>query len=250
MCILFVANACEGCIVANQNSGECVNAQVILEGKLNFCGPRISWFFDHPDYEVCVPRQSADTRAAGLTVQNKDEWVEETYKTIIRTRLEMESAYEDSDYNEHGIAGATELRFSDNSDCQNAFKNLFCWINFPRCNAEGASMMLCRSVCENYMISCGYDYDLWRCGHERYMNGNDIETEAYTDEDTGYPVYLRDFFPGHPFRSGRSVGENVDAPICTPGVYGTASAPRPSAKLLLFFVGASVAATFALRSQY
>ena len=94
-------------------------------------------------------------------------------------------------------------------------------------------MMLCRSVYENYMISCGYDYDLWRCGNERYMNGNGIESPHHTDKDTGYPVYLRDFNPGHPFRKGRSIGENEDAPICTPGIYGGTSASGLSPIILL-----------------
>jgi len=145
----------------------------------------------------------------------------------------IEAEYEDEDINELGISGETAQRFRENSDCQKAYKNFFCWANFPRCNKEGASMMMCRSVCENYMIACGFDYDLWRCGNERYMNGHGIEGPHHTDKDTGYPVYLRDFNPGHPFREGKSVGENEDAPICTPGIYGSASTTTLSPLLVL-----------------
>lgn len=226
VCVLMMGIVANCCYIGNQDSGECVKARYVLEGKLDFCGPQYSWFENHPEYEVCVPRDTADSRAAGLTVQRKDTWVKETYQRIVEERKEIEKEYEDKSRNEHGIPGETAQRFRETSDCEKAYKNFFCWVNFPRCNKEGASMMLCRSVCENYMISCGYDYDLWRCGKERYMNGHTMEREDHTDPDTGYPVYLRDFFPGHPFRSSRSIGENKDAPICTPGIYGSASTLR------------------------
>jgi hypothetical protein len=45
-------------------------------------------------------------------------------------------------------------RFSGNADCQNAYKNYLCWLNFPRCNDESESLIMCRSVCENYFKSC------------------------------------------------------------------------------------------------
>ena len=251
--VLFTFQLIYGCYIGHVDSGECVKARYVLEGKLEFCGQGYSWFELHPDYEVCVPMETvryiyiyilkrkhitythyqAEGRSAGLTVQNKDEWVKETYEKILEERLLIEAEYEDEDINELGISGETAQRFRENSDCQKAYKNFFCWANFPRCNKEGASMMMCRSVCENYMIACGFDYDLWRCGNERYMNGHGIEGPHHTDKDTGYPVYLRDFNPGHPFREGESVGENEDAPICTPGIYGSASTTTLSPLLVL-----------------
>ena len=56
-------------------------------------------------------------------------------------------------------------------DCQNAFRAFFCWSNFPRCNAEGMSLILCGSVCENFFKACRYAKDLWRCGPTEYDNG-------------------------------------------------------------------------------
>ena len=43
--------------------------------------------------------------------------------------------------------GGIEPRFHRNPDCRNAYKNYFCWINFPRCDAYGQSQMMCRSAC-------------------------------------------------------------------------------------------------------
>ena len=53
-----------------------------------------------------------------------------------------------------GERGDVMKRFSGNADCQNAYKNYFCWLNFPRCNADGESLIMCRSVCNNYFKSC------------------------------------------------------------------------------------------------
>ena len=60
-----------------------------------------------------------------------------------------------------GESGDVKKRFSGNADCQNAYKNYLCWINFPRCNDESESLILCLSVCENYFKSCKVS---WRRG--------------------------------------------------------------------------------------
>lgn len=56
--------------------------------------------------------------------------------------------------NELGEEGEVEVRFFDNPDCQEAFRNYFCWLNFPRCDDEDESLILCRSTCENLMEAC------------------------------------------------------------------------------------------------
>ena len=54
-------------------------------------------------------------------MQNKDEWVKETYERILEERMVIEKEYEDRSVNELGIPGETAQRFRGNSDCQNAY---------------------------------------------------------------------------------------------------------------------------------
>lgn len=54
--------------------------------------------------------------------------------------------------------------------------------------------MTCRSACENLMVACQNQKDLWRCGESQYFNGYEAEEP---ENDVGDPVYLRDFFPGN-----------------------------------------------------
>ena len=119
--LAFLLDRTNGCYIGQVDSGECVKARYVLEGKLEFCGQGYSWFELHPDYEVCVPMETADGRSAGLTVQNKDEWVKETYERILEERMIIEKEYEDRSVNELGIPGETAQRFRGNSDCQNAY---------------------------------------------------------------------------------------------------------------------------------
>lgn len=55
---------------------------------------------------------------------------------------------------ETGEEGEITVRFFENEDCVNAYKNYFCWLNFPRCNDEDRSLIMCRSACENFFDSC------------------------------------------------------------------------------------------------
>lgn len=63
-----------------------------------------------------------------------------------------------------------------------------------RCDDDGNSLVTCRSACENMMVACQNQKDMWRCGESRYFNGYEAE-EPDTDGNED-PVYLRDFFPG------------------------------------------------------
>jgi hypothetical protein len=81
-------------------------------------------------------------------------------------------------------------------NCQDAFINLFCYMNFPRCDPEtNESLPLCRSLCENFFITCGYEQNLWRCGKTKWFNGYFPEPPT-TDPGSGNLTYLRDYFPG------------------------------------------------------
>ena len=81
-------------------------------------------------------------------------------------------------------------------NCQDAFINLFCYMNFPRCDPQtNESLPLCRSLCENFFITCGYEQNLWRCGKTKWFNGYFPEPPS-VDPASGNLTYLRDYFPG------------------------------------------------------
>jgi hypothetical protein len=69
----------------------------------------------------------------------------------------MNQTLEDMAINELGEGGIIQKRFSDRGDspdCIKAFKSYFCWMNFPRCDQEDKSLVMCRSACENLHIAC------------------------------------------------------------------------------------------------
>lgn len=102
--------------------------------------------------------------------------------------------------------------------CQKAFRAYFCYLNFPRCywddrTDEMKSVPLCRSACKNFFKACNYDKSLWRCGRSEWMNGN------VPEDFFAYDRYMRDFFPGQPFRNSyKSRGYRNIHGRCTPGV--------------------------------
>ena len=118
-------------------------------------------------------------------------------------------------------------------------RRYFCYINFPRCywdktTNEMKSVSLCRSACKNFFKSCNYDKSLWRCGRTEFFNGQFPETF----ED--YERYMRDFFPGQPFRNSyKNKGYRNINGRCTPGTPGAAAGTRP-AWLLAAVAGALV----------
>merc|ERR1712100_783291 len=54
-------------------------------------------------------------------------------------------------------------------------KRYMCYMNFPRCDDEGKSLILCRSVCENYAHACGISKDLNRCGPNEFYGAEKPE---------------------------------------------------------------------------
>lgn len=200
--------------------------------EMPFCGSVVS-------YPACVPEQKPvepdrkfhrDGRWVNHTTLTKDKWVQSTVKEMIKYRLglEINKTLLNKGEDEYGVVGGIEPRFHRNADCRNAYKNYFCWINFPRCDGYEQSLMTCRSSCENFFRVCGYERDLWRCGPSKYFNGYTPETGKVT----------RDYFPGQPFRDydpGRQT--------CTPSIEGAASrGASPSALLLVLTALATAAA--------
>ena len=84
------------------------------------------------------------------------------------------------------------------TDCELAFRNYFCYLNFPRCDDENKSLPMCQSACINLMKACKYGYEMMRCGPSEFHNDyfGQAETPALDSEQGTYSVFYRDFFPG------------------------------------------------------
>jgi hypothetical protein len=193
---------------------------------LPFCGTFVRYVPCVPRYDPLPPtREHPDGRWTTNTARKKDEWVQSLFEEVLAERLAIEGDknLQKKGIDEFGDRGAPVPRFSHNQDCQDAYRNYLCWSNFPSCDEKGESMPLCRSVCENMMIACQYESDLWRCGESEYFNGYGPEDPTIVD---GVLRYLRDFFPGQPFVSNQfesSRGKDP-IPVCTPSLDGGATA--------------------------
>mmetsp|Transcript_9687 Transcript_9687/g.14449 ORF Transcript_9687/g.14449 Transcript_9687/m.14449 type:complete len:172 (+) Transcript_9687:304-819(+) len=145
--------------------------------------------------------------------------------------VETNSTLKHAGVNEYGDHGRVARRFFKHPDCVNAYQNYFCWINFPRCDVEkDLTLPTCRSACENYFISCGYATDLWRCGKSKWFNG--YFPESNMTNLKGNTTYMRDYFPGQPFRQNKYTHLPTPHPtsqhgqelaICTPAITGSGS---------------------------
>lgn len=180
-------------------------------------------------------------------VDKKDEWVSQTTEAKIfeRRRIERNKTLINGGINEYGEEGSVIVRFYKNADCMNAFRAFSCYINFPRCSMKtGETLPTCRSACENFFISCRYKKDLWRCGKSKYFNGYAPESPSGLDKN-GTPVYLRDYFPGQPFRANKFDKNEAPVAVCTPSILGAASGPsRGFSFMFLTFIALAIALVF------
>ncbi len=137
------------------------------------------------------------------------------------------------------------------SDCADSFKAYLCFINFPRCDEQDKSLVMCRSTCENLLDTCHIPYDLQRCGPPEWHNGNEPEEMLFYNDAGSYPILMRDFFPGQPFRENQYEDEARKIPkiVCTPSIPGAASraGSGPSAVVLAISAAATAAAVAARR---
>lgn len=183
-------------------------------------------------YPACVPkaqflppsREYPDGRWFNHTIQKKDAWVAEQYEIHVTEReiLERNKTLRKARINEYGDEGKIEERFYKSSDCQFAYRNYFCWINFPRCDFKrDLTFPTCKSACENYFISCKFEADLWRCGKSKWFNGNEPESPSI-DPISQELTYKRDYFPGQPFRANKFSLKGNDLVVCTPSIQGSA----------------------------
>lgn len=147
-----------------------------------------------------------------------------------RIHLERNNSLHKKNTNEYGDPGRIKRRFYKRPDCQRAFKGLFCYINFPRCDPErDLTLPTCKSACENFFKACVYGHDLWRCGQSKFFNG--YEPEPAVIGMDGNATYLRDYFPGQPFRKNRYNRKGQEIPICTPAVRGAGNSIHGSTTL-------------------
>ncbi|KAF4129076.1 hypothetical protein GN958_ATG15896 [Phytophthora infestans] len=204
----------DACMLDGADTGECMEP-TDFDLLLPFCKAVIP-------YTACLPRyQSLWYNHSALF---KDRFVEQMFTKLVSQRkiYETSSAMADDDTDEWGGTKAITPRFTDNPDCENAFRNYFCWLNFPRCDTEGRSLLLCRSVCENFMTACQYSSDLWRCGDPKYVNAREAEiSSTWVNQKL---VYYRAPFPGSPFKDN-AADPDTDKPlvVCTPSLENIAS---------------------------
>lgn len=197
------------CVIQGHESGECVDFND-FESFLPFCRSTVR-------YRACMPK--FQELYSNHTISAKDDWVRQNYERMVDQRLSVEQnrSLARQGVNEHGIPGSVAERFSDNEDCQEAYRNYFCWLNFPRCDAEDRSLLMCRSVCENFFKSCRYSKDMYRCGNPQYYGGDEPESGDDVDEN-GIPIYWRAQFPGQPFKTNEFDGDDNPIVVCTPSI--------------------------------
>ncbi|TMW65280.1 hypothetical protein Poli38472_007922 [Pythium oligandrum] len=202
------------CLLAGADTGVCTEP-ADFDLLMPFCKTVVP-------YTACLPRyQSLWYNHSALT---KDNFISQMFDKIVNQRkmYETNRTFLDKNTDEWGSKNEIEPRFVENPDCENAFKNYFCWLNFPRCDAEGRSLLLCRSVCENYMKACQMSKDLWRCGDPEYVNGRAPEQSVtWVNNEL---VYYRAPYPGSPFKDN-AVDPDTNKPllICTPSLENTAT---------------------------
>lgn len=168
--VLLTAPPVRSCLIAGADTGSCTDP-TDFDLLIPFCKSVVP-------YTACLPRyQSLWYNHSALA---KDKFVEQMFTKIATQRkmYETNTTFLDKNTDEWGGSHEIVPRFVENPDCENAFRNYFCWMNFPRCDAEGRSLLLCRSVCENYMKACQLSKDLWRCGDPQYVNGREPETSV------------------------------------------------------------------------
>ena len=98
----------------------------------------------------------------------------------------------------------------DLSNCEYAYKRYMCYMNFPRCDDEGKSLILCRSVCENYANACGISKDLNRCGPNEFYGAEEPEIPELDPETKEESLFIRGMWPGWPFRDYQEMGLQPD----------------------------------------
>lgn len=207
---LLILAACAaasiGCYIQGVDSGVCVDPSEVAR-RAPFCAKSVH-------YRACVPKEYP--WFPNHTLGAKDGWIAGTFDRVKKRRLLIESGAVPVDLQPwEGGGPGTALRFSANLDCETAYRNFLCYMNFPRCDAQDESMMLCRSVCINYFRACRYATDMIRCFAVENQGGATPESTTTIDPETGLPILSRAPYPGQPFRDN-VFANGVEQPVCTP----------------------------------
>ena len=222
--ISIVFTFIEACYIQGTDSGSCDDSiskyPITMKATLPFCSQFITYPACLPTIQSIPPsRDFPNRRWINHTALTKDTWVWQMteQKILERRRIEKDESLINAGVDEYGDPapkGKVVVRFWHKPDCMHAFRAYACFINFPRCDmAKDLSLPTCRSACENFFKSCGYEQNLWRCGPSKYFNG-------YTKD---FPPYLRDYFPGQPFRANKFDFQQNPVVLCTPSVLGAAT---------------------------
>ena len=259
--------AARACYLQGVDTGECVAGNAFAAAA-PFCADTVG---GGADYRVCVPRQY--DFFPNLTTTHKDAWVASTVAYVMARRAAIEQTGQPPSGDtaplrgwEGGMLPQSQWHYVGNGDCARAYKNFICYMNFPRCDATGESLVLCRSVCENFFASCRIADFLNRCYNPQYYGAKDKEADTNVDSN-GLPIYSRYFLPGMPFRDIEYasaiplLGGNKDTStppkplfwqeltplvtVCTPSLPGAAGAARAPAAAALLLALAAVVATAA-----
>ena len=251
LCFLLGTNLVLACYLHGTDSGECTKLTMDPIWRSTF----MPFCFDAVTYPACIPkyqtlppsREFPNGRWFNNTVRNKDDWIAGIVPKHIQQRIEYETdeAMMELNQNEYGDVGLTRRRFFERPDCQKAWKNYFCWINFPRCDStRDLTLPTCRSACENFFKTCGYQQGLWRCGKSKWFNGYFPEIPQLPPG--GNRSYLREFMTGQPFRQNKYTQEGEEINICTPSILGAASRGAGSVMAMRLIAGTAVAITCAV----
>eukprot|EP01138_Halocafeteria_seosinensis_P009213 gb/GECG01009415.1/.p1 GENE.gb/GECG01009415.1/~~gb/GECG01009415.1/.p1 ORF type:complete len:206 (+),score=7.12 gb/GECG01009415.1/:1-618(+) len=181
--VLLCSQLSTACHIAGSDNGVCMDP-VEFEDDMPFCRSVVR-------YPACVPLQN--TGIESQSVAGKDKWVRDKVTSVIseRIRLENNDRLRDQGINEHGHDVEIKKRFDGNSDCQNSYKNYMCYLNFPRCDQEGRSLILCRTVCENYFKSCKVSTCTTRAPISRFNTENTAITVWLGHEKVRRPQVFR-----------------------------------------------------------
>eukprot|EP00981_Chlorochromonas_danica_P001379 scaffold295_cov167-Ochromonas_danica.AAC.5 len=238
--VLLLISLVDSCYIWGTDSGECSTDTLDplwRATNMPYCQDRVDYPACLPVYKTLPPmRQFPEGRWINNTVLTKDTWVGTNCEAHIKERIALESnrSLQRKGENEYGDKGRIKHRFKKNTDCQNAYRNLFCWVNFPRCDPNrDLTYPTCRSACENYFKSCRFGRGLWRCGKSKYFNGYGPESPSYVG---GNVTYKRDYFPGQPFRENQYTKGGSEVGYCTPSITGAGHSTGYHSSFLLAFV--------------
>lgn len=264
--VLVLAGVADACYIQGYDGGYCVSYE-LFSANAKFCGPVLQDSLR--DYRPCVP--ATDTNWPQHNLAAKDRWIEANFNRIIESRKRREWNFLEGipdlytfQNEEYGLDiriynedEAEEEAWGIPNDCEKAFKNYFCWINFPRCDDEDNSLMMCRSACENLFRSCGYDSSMSRCGSSQFF-GAEMAQEGGLNPETGaYDVFTRAIFPGQPFRdnefiedTGSLLDDGEPAPVCTPSIKNAAGRGHAAAGAAAVLCALAVAIKLAFAMEW